>query len=352
MTKELRVGLLGYGFAGRTFHAPVIRSVPGLKLAKVLERRTSLSKERYPWVEVTDQVSELYGDDSIDIIVVATPSTNHFEFVRDALLAGKHVVVEKPFVPTAEEADELIALAGRKGKMLSIFHNRRWDGDFLTIQKLLRQGLLGQIMECEFHWDGFDPVMNPGNWRETAGQGAGVFYDLGAHFIDQALCLFGVPDTIGADVRVQREGALAHDYFDVTLGYASGLKVNLKSSRFIREQGPRYLVFGKNGTFVKYGTDPQESALINGAMPATASDWGKEPESCWGRLNTSAFGLHFNGLVETLPGCYHSYYQNIYDHLTNGAELAVKPEEARTNIRLIELALQSHTEGKTLPVTL
>jgi scyllo-inositol 2-dehydrogenase (NADP+) len=352
MTKELRVGLLGYGFAGRTFHAPVINSVPGLKLAKVLERSTSLSKERYPSVEVTDQVSELYEDDSIDIIVVATPSTNHFEFVRDALLAGKHVVVEKPFTPTAEEADELIALSRRKGKMLSVFHNRRWDGDFLTIQELLRQGGLGQVMECEFHWDGFDPVMTPGNWRETSPQGAGVFYDLGTHFIDQALCLFGVPDTIAADVRVQREGAVAHDYFDVALGYAESLKVKLKSSRFVRERGPRYRLFGTEGSFVKYGTDPQESALIHGETPESTADWGKEPESLWGRLNTSAFGLHFEGLVETLPGCYQAYYQNIYDHLTKEAELAVKPLEARTNIRLIELAIQSHAEGRTLAVTL
>lgn len=351
MPQDIRVGLIGYGFAGRAFHAPIITSVPHLQLATVVERRGARSKERYPWVTVVDNVRALYSDDTIDLVVVTTPSTNHVEFARDALLAGKHVVVEKPFTVTATEADELIALARRQGKVLSVYHNRRWDGDFLTIREILRQELLGQVMTCEFRWDVFSPVVRQGSWRESGGPGTGVWYDLGVHFLDQALCLFGVPQTITADIRMQRPGAVAHDYFDVTLGYANNLTVRLRSSRFARERGPRYVLHGTRGSFVKEGMDPQEAALIAGQSPATTPGWGVEPREHWGRLNTSVGGLHVEGVVETLPGAYQAFYQNIYDHITGQAELAVKPEEARMAIRLLELGLQSQAEGRTLAIT-
>jgi scyllo-inositol 2-dehydrogenase (NADP+) len=351
MPQTIRVGLIGYGFAGKTFHAPVITAVPHLELAAVVERRGARSKERYPWVTVVDDVRALYEDDTIDLVVVTTPSTNHAEFVRDALLAGKHVVVEKPFTATVAEADDLIALAQRQGKALSVFHNRRWDGDFLTVREILRQELLGQLVECEMRWDGFSPVLRAGNWREGEGQGAGVWYDLGVHFLDQALCLFGAPQTIAADIRMQRPGAVAHDYFDVTLGYAGQLTVRLRSSRFVRERSPRYALHGTRGSFVKYGTDPQEAALIAGQSPASTPGWGAEPRERWGVLNTSVGALHVEGAVETLPGAYQAYYQNIYDHLTGQVDLAVKPEQARMAIRLIELALQSQSEGRALSVT-
>ncbi|MCR2821132.1 oxidoreductase [Lederbergia panacisoli] len=352
MEKQLNVGLIGYGFAGRTFHAPVITSVPGLNLKKVVERRSELSKDRYPWVEVVRSANELYIDPEIDLVIVTTPSTHHVEFVRDALSAGKHVVVEKPFTATTEEADELIKLAKEKNRVLSVFHNRRWDGDFMTIREIIKNGLIGEVKECEFHWDSFNPIASSTNWREKSGLGSGVLYDLGVHFLDQAVSLFGVPATIYADVQIQREGAKAHDYFDLTLGYDRHLKVSLKSSKMVRTKGPRYILHGDKGSFIKYGLDPQEQALIDGQSPANSRSWGKEPEELWGTIETTLGGLNVKGTIETIPGAYQDYYQNIYDYITGAADLAVKSEEARMNIRLIELAIESHNLGKVLPVNI
>ncbi|MBS4193495.1 oxidoreductase [Bacillus sp. FJAT-49870] len=352
MEKQLNVGLIGYGFAGRVLHAPVITSIPGLNLKKVVERRSDYSKERYPWVEVVRSANDLYIDPEIDVIVITTPSTNHVEFVRDALSNGKHVVVEKPFTATTEEADELIELAKERNRVLSVFHNRRWDGDFMTIREIIKNGLIGKVKECEVHWDSFNPIALSTNWREKSGIGTGVLYDLGVHLFDQALCLFGVPNTISADVQIQREGAKAHDYFDLTLGYDHHLKVTLKSSRIVRTKGPRYILHGDKGSFIKFGLDPQEQALIDGRSPANSKNWGREPEELWGSFETTAGGLNVKGAIETIPGAYQDYYQNIYDHITGTADLAVKPEEARMNIRLIELAIESHKLGKVLPVSI
>jgi scyllo-inositol 2-dehydrogenase (NADP+) len=351
LSQVIRVGLVGYGFAGRTFHAPVISAVPNLELAKVVQRSSSTSKERYPWVEVVGDVRDLYEDDAIDLIVITTPSPNHYEFVRDALLAGKHVVVEKPFTTTTAEADELIELARANGKVLSVFHNRRWDGDYQTVKKIVNQGLLGQLSEVEFRWERYSPISSPGRWRNGTELGSGVFYDLGVHFLDQAVSLFGTPQTIRADIKAQREGAVADDYFDVDLGYDSGLKVSLKASLLVHDPGPRYSLHGSNGSFRKYGEDPQENALKAGKTPASPN-WGMEPREDWGTLNTTLDGLRITGQVQTIPGAYQAYFQNVYEAITGTSELAVKPEQARMAIRLIELGIQSSTEQRTVAVTL
>jgi scyllo-inositol 2-dehydrogenase (NADP+) len=349
MGDELRVGLIGYGYAGRTFHAPVITAVPDLKLVKVVQRSGTSSKERYPWVEVVNHVQELYRDDTIDLIVVTTPSTDHYEFVKDALLAGKHVIVEKPFTVTSSEADRLIALTKEQGKVLSVFHNRRWDGDFLTVREIVRQNLLGRISEAEFCWDSYRPTVGA-NWRNSDAPGAGVFYDLGVHLLDQALTLFGMPATIDAEIRAIRDNAAATDYFNVVLGYEDGLRIRIKSSPLVRERGPRYVLHGTQGSFVKYGTDPQEKALIDGETPLKPH-WGMEPETMWGTLNTSIAGLHYVGRIQTIPGSYASYFQNVYDAITGKAELEVKPEQARMAIQLIELGIKSSYERRTVEVT-
>lgn len=351
MKETLNVGLIGYGFAGKTFHAPVITAVPGLKLAKVVERRSDRSKEDYPWVEIVRDVKDLYADPDIDIVVVTTPSTDHFSFARDALKAGKHVIVEKPFTVTAAEADELIALAKEKGLVLSVFHNRRWDGDFMTVRNIVESGRLGRIVSAEFRWDRYNPVVTPGRWRDSAAPGAGVWYDLGVHFLDQALLLFGKPKTIQADIRTQREGAEADDAFDVTLGYDDGLAVRLYSSLIVRTPGPRYRLNGTSGSFVKYGEDPQENALKAGRTPLEPG-WGTDPESNWGTLEVMQDGLRFIGKVETLPGAYTEYFANVRDAVNGTAELAVKPDQARDAIRLIELGLISSREGRKIDVTL
>ncbi|WP_100405222.1 Gfo/Idh/MocA family oxidoreductase [Bacillus solitudinis] len=348
MKEIINVGLIGYGFSGRTFHAPIITSVPNMNLMTVVERNKKDSKTDYPRVTVVQDVEQLYKDERIDVLVVTTPTTNHVEFVRDALLAGKHVVVEKPFTTTVEEANELIELARQSNKMLTVYHNRRWDGDFMTVAKVLENGWIGQIKECEFRWEGFDPIPTNENWREKPGQGTGVFYDLGVHLIDQASYLFGDPETIYADIGTQREGGSADDYFHVTLGYENHLKVHLKSSKVVREAGPRYSLHGKHGSFVKFGTDPQEVDLITGKRTILDSMWGRESKQSWGKLTTSINGISFEGLVETIPGSYHSFYQNVYEHLTEKVPLAVRPEEARRSINIIELALQSSKEGRRI----
>jgi predicted dehydrogenase len=348
MNKKVRIGMIGYGFAARTFHAPVISAIPNLELRKIVQRNGKSDKERYPSVEFVNNIQDLYQDKEIDLIVVTTPSTDHFTFVKDALLAGKHVVVEKPFTTTTAEADQLIALARKMNKVLSVFHNRRWDGDFLTIQHLIKENILGQIYDVEFRWDRFSPMANK-NWRESSSIGSGLLYDLGVHFLDQALCLFGKPNTIRAEIRTLRPNTRADDYFDVTLGYKNGLSLRLKSSLLAREPGPRYSLHGTKGSFVKYGIDQQEELLKKGLTPDSPG-WGNEPKEWWGKLNTNVNKLHIEGRIETIPGSYQSFYQNIYEHIEDHNELAIKPEEARLAIYLIEMAIQSHLEKRTLKV--
>lgn len=350
MNKNVRVGIIGYGFAAKTFHAPVITSVEGLELAAIVQRSGNSCLNDYPSIKALQKVDELYHDPDIDLVVITTPSTNHYSFAKDALMAGKHVVVEKPFTTTREEADELISIAKEKGLVLSVFHNRRWDGDYLTLQEVVQRNLVGPITEAELIWDRYSPIAQPGRWRDAGGEGSGTFYDLGVHLIDQALTLFGLPNSIQADLKVQREGAQASDYFDVTLHYDSGLSVRLKSTLLSVDPAPRYRLYGKNGSYIKYGEDPQEDALKAGGVPGTPH-WGEEPAERWGTLNTTLDGLHFTGRIKTIPGSYDSYYRNVYEAITGVSELAVKAEQARMAIRVIELGMQSHAEQRRVPFT-
>lgn len=345
MTTQLQVGLVGYGVAGQVFHAPMINAVPKLKLTKIVERHGEASRQRYPWVEVVQNIDALLSDAAIDLVVIATPNLSHFELAKQALLAEKHVVVDKPFTTTSAQAQELIQLAHQTQKILSVHHNRRWDGDFQTVQQIARQGYLGQLVEYEAHYDRFRNTLKPGAWREASEPGSGILFDLGSHLIDQAQVLFGLPQAITADVRVQRAGVTVDDYFEVGLDYGN-LKVTLKAGMLVREPGPHFILHGSKGSFVKYGMDPQEGALRRGLTP-TESDWGQEPQAQWGTLNTEINGLHFYGQIETVPGCYQAFYENIYRAIVEGAELAVKPEEARNTIRMIELALASSREKCT-----
>jgi scyllo-inositol 2-dehydrogenase (NADP+) len=343
----MRVGLIGYGMAGQVFHAPVIAAVPGLRLAKVVERRGETSRQRYPWIEVVREAAALFEDEAIELIVVATPNASHYDLTRQALLAGKHVVVDKPFTLTSEQARQLIELARQQNRVLSVFQNRRWDGDFQTVRQIVRQGCLGRLVEYESHFDRFRNYFSPERaWREEGGPGSGVLFDLGSHLIDQAQVLFGLPQMLTADIRSQREAGKADDQFELILHYDQ-LKVTLKAGLLVREPGPRFALHGTEGSFVKYGVDPQEEALKRGLSPGEP-DWGLEPKEQWGTLNTQIGGLHFHGKVETARGCYQAYYENVHQAITGQAELIVKPEEARNTIRMIELALQSNAEKRTV----
>ena len=341
---EINVALIGYGMASRVFHAPFITTTPGLKLTKVFERQRSASKEEYPRVEIVRDLEQLLKDSSVDLVVVATPNSSHFEIAKHALEAGKNVIVEKPFTTTSAQARELTELAANNDLLLSVHKNRRWDGDFLTVQKVINAGMLGTLVEYEAHYDRFRDKPR-GGWKETD-EGTGVLYDLGSHLIDQAQLLFGVPQMITADLRTQRDFSKIVDNFELILHYDK-LKVTLKSGMLVREPLPRYILHGSKGSFVKYGLDPQEEALNQGRRPSEPG-WGVEPRSHWGRINTEIDGLHVEGEIETEPGSYQSYYQNIAAVLLEKAKLAVTPEQAFNTIRIIELALISNAEKRSV----
>jgi scyllo-inositol 2-dehydrogenase (NADP+) len=350
MADQMSVGLIGYGMAGRTFHAPVIQAVPNLRLKKVVERHTNDARKRYPWVEVVPDATSLLQDEEINLVVIATPNISHFDLARQSLKANKHVVVEKPFTTTSGQAQELIDLARQQNKVISVNHNRRWDGDFQTVKKLLEGRLLGRLVEYESHYNRFRNYPRLNAWREEEGAGGGILFDLGSHLIDQAQVLFGVPQMITSDIRVQRDFAKINDSFELILHY-DDLKVTLKAGMLVREQSPRFILHGTEGSFVKYGFDPQEEALKRGFIPSE-SNWGNEPREQWGTLITQVGGLDLEGQVKTIAGCYQSFYQNIVEVISGHAELAVKPEEARSTIRIIELAIESSEQKRTIHFSL
>lgn len=349
MNTIIRAGLIGFGYAGRTFHAPVITAAEGIELTAIVQRSGDEAALRYPNARLYRDVKELYADPMIDLVVVATPSTDHFQFVKDALLAGKHVVVEKPFTVTAAEADVLIEEARQRNLVLSVYHNRRWDGDFLTVSKLLEDDRLGEILEAELCWDRYRP--HAGNrWRNDDEPGAGTFYDLGVHFLDQAISLFGLPDAIRADLRRVREGARAVDSFDVSFSYdGRRLAVRLKSSMLVHKPGPRYTLHGTKGSFVKYGEDPQEDALKAGGT-GLEPDWGHESPNWWGSFYTESDGESTVERVVTIPGRYAAYYENVASAIRGEAELEVRPEQARWAVKLVELGMISDREKRTIRV--
>jgi predicted dehydrogenase len=338
--RQIQTAIIGFGLSGQFFHAPYITNHPGFRLTKVVERKGNLSKDLYPYVEVVRDFNDLLKDDSIELVIIATPNILHFELAREFLLTGKHVVVEKPFTPTSAEADELIELAGQTGKKIFVYQNRRWDGDFKTIQQVFYNGYLGEILEFEAHFDRWSPGPRRSAWRNEPLPAGGVLYDLGPHLIDQALVLFGLPRAVFADIRSQREGSRVDDYFEILLYYAK-LKVTLKASLLVKEPGPRFILHGTKGSFIKYGIDPQEEMLRQGLLPDSA-DWGKEDLQYWGILNAELHGQQFYGTIETEPGNYMGFYDNVHDVIIKGKEQAVHPEEARNVIRIIELAFESH----------
>jgi len=312
----IRVALLGRGMAGTIFHAPLIRALPQFDLATVAGAADSAAA---------------VGSPDIDLVVIATPNPSHFPLARAALEAGKHVVVDKPFATSLAEADALIELAAAKGRMLTIFHNRRWDGDFLTVRQLIESGRLGQISLFEAHWDRFRPAPRPG-WRETPGEGAGLLWDLGPHLIDQALLLFGPPDSVSGDLAIQRSGARADDYFEVTLSYGA-MRAALSASSLVTWARPRFAVHGMLGSFVKHGFDPQEEALKQGVSP-TAPGFGEEGVG-WHGLMASGDTLD---AIPTLPGRYLAFYEGVAAAIAGGAPPPVDPADARESLKIIELA--------------
>jgi scyllo-inositol 2-dehydrogenase (NADP+) len=326
----IRVGLAGYGLAGSTFHAPLIRACERIELAAVLTSRDAPNR--------VGTLGELL--DRSDLVVIATPNATHFELAVAALNAGKHVVVDKPFTVTPAQADEVIRLGQARGRVVTVFHNRRWDGDFLTVRELLPR--LGEIMLFEAHWDRFRPEIKRG-WREVAQPGGGVLNDLGSHMIDQALTLFGMPDAISADVLAQRAEAEVDDWFDLSLHYGER-RVALRSSTLIAQPRPRFGVHGTGGSFVKHGLDPQEAQLKAGMDPRNAS-FGVDENA-----GTLTFGDGKRGRAPPERGHYRAFYEQVADAVLDGAPVPVDPADARDGLVLIDLARQASALGRRLAV--
>lgn len=344
----IRVALASYGMSGEVFHAPLLAVHPDFQLYKVLERNRNKSKERYPDVTVVKKYEDILEDEKVDVVLVNTPNPLHYDMAERALNAGKHVVMEKPFTNTSEEAKKLIALAKDKGKLLTVFQNRRLDSDFLTVQKVIDSKLLGYLVEYEAHYDRYRNFIQANTWKEESGPGSGILFNLGSHMIDQALTLFGLPKSLSAKLAIQREGGKAHDAYHLILSYAT-FQVVLKSSYLVRDEGPRYKILGNLGTFTKYGLDTQEDCLKAGQLPL-GDDWGVEPPEIWGMLDTEIEGLHFRGEVESEQGNYNLFYDNLSAAINKGESLLVKAEEAMHVIRLIELAEQSNREQREVEI--
>jgi len=344
----IQVALASYGMSGKVFHAPLITTHPDFQLSKVLERHRNDAVADYPDVTTVRQFDDLLSDGHVDLIVVNTPNPHHFDMTKAALEAGKHVVVEKPFTNTVAEAEELTALAKQKNCTLTVFQNRRLDSDFLTVQKVLKQQLCGRVVDFEAHYDRYRNYIQPDTWKEESGPGSGILYNLGSHMIDQALVLFGMPETLFAKLSIQRAGGKAPDAYHLILGYADK-QVTLKSSYLVRDEGPRYKILGDLGTFTKYGLDIQEDDLKAGKAP-DEPNWGTESEDIWGTLDTELSGLPFRGKIASEAGNYLAFYDNLAQAIAGKTPLLVTAEEAKQVIHLIELAYQSNESGQELKV--
>ncbi len=345
---DIKVGLIGFGMAGRVFHAPLIDHVDGLQLSSIRETKNDhieIIKERYPTAKIVDSSMAIFNDSEVRLVVIATPNKHHYEIAKQALLAGKHVVVDKPVTVTSAEAQELIDIAKDQNKTLSIYQNRRWDSDFLTVQKIIKSGKLGRLVEYEAHFDRFKNEIRPNSWKEEGSLGTGVLYDLGSHLIDQSLVLFGLPESVSADIRIQRDNSEIPDYFSLMLEYGK-FKVTLKCGMLVKEPLPKYIISGTEGAFVKYGMDVQEKDLNEALLSLEDPQWGEEPEEIWGVLNTVSEGRN---IIKSESGSYADYYENVHAAINGNAELIVTAEQALNIIKVIELAMQSDKEKRSIP---
>jgi predicted dehydrogenase len=347
MTESIGVALIGYGYVGETFHAPLIAATKGLDLRLVSSSKPDKVHLRFPNARVVDTPEAAIADSAIRLVVIASPNTSHVPLATAALLAGKDVVVDKPFTITTDEAKALEKLAQDENLLLSVFQNRRWDGDFLTLRALIAAGELGEINYFESHFDRFRPQVRD-RWREKAGPGSGLWYDLGPHLIDQALQLFGMPETVEASILTQRPGGETDDYAHVVLGYgaASGvrsqnLQVVLHGSMLVPGGWPRFCVHGSEASWVKHGLDVQEKQLI-GRMQPGAAGWGVDPND--GTLFTPDSGRK----VPNLHGAYEHYYAAIRDALLDGAPNPVPASEAVILMTVLEAAMKSADRGRRM----
>ncbi|OUR95233.1 hypothetical protein A9Q84_15435 [Halobacteriovorax marinus] len=340
--KNVNVAIIGFGVSGRYFHAPFLLAHKGFTIKSVLSSRKDEIESLLPGITVVTDLEDILNDESIDLVINCGPTHLHFEHTKACLLKDKHVVVEKPFVTNSSDGRELIDIAKERELILSVYHNRRFDGDFLTLKELINSKKLGEIKQFESHYDRIRPVARPERWREQAGAGSGIFFDLGSHLIDQTLSLFGSPKEVFADICNQKDGVGATDYFHVIF-YYDKLRVILHGSSFT-DSSARFKLLGDKGSYIKYGLDPQEDSLRAGALP-TDSDFGLEPSESFGKLKSFESGEEI--AFETVRGSYRSFYELIHGNLSGESdELPVSAASALRVVELIEKCLVSSSEKR------
>ncbi|QCX54162.1 Gfo/Idh/MocA family oxidoreductase [Elizabethkingia sp. JS20170427COW] len=346
----INVGLCAYGMSGKYFHAPFIQEHPGFHLSAVVERHRQESKEKYPQTTIYTSVEQILEDAHIDLVVINTPIQTHLEYTKKALEAGKHVVVEKPFTVTAQQAEDLVQLAEQKNLTLSVYQNRRFDRDFLQVKEIINQGVLGKIKEVEIRFDRFRPQPGSKQHKEDVTlPGAGALHDLGAHLIDQMTQLFGKPEEIFADVFSMKGSQYANDYFEILAYYSSSLRVRVKSSVFAKEDYYAYKIFGDKGCFLQERSDSQEEELVAGNTPVFNKEWLKKTIQNDGLLHiTNLEGKEVREEVTSKPTDYMYYYEDLYNHLVLGEAAPSPGKEIVLNMEIIDAVLASNTEGRKI----
>ena len=346
MEQKIKTGIASFGMSGQVFHGPFLKVNPRFEVTRILERTRNLSKQLFSEETIVRNYTEMLNDPEVELVVVNTPDALHYDMARQALNAGKHVIVEKPATQKSRQAETLLQLAREKGLVFTSYQNRRWDNDFLTVQKVLKQGNLGRLIEFESHFDRYRTYVTPNTWKEQGDEYTGVLYNLGSHMVDQAFVLFGKPGAVTAHLKIVRNGGKVADYYDIRLDYEN-FSALLKCSYLVKDPGPRYSIHGEKGSFQKWGTDPQEESLKAGNLPVGA-DWGTESREWWGNLVFEKNGLEYQGKVKTLPGNYAAFYNNVFEAVRKGAPLAVKPEETVEVLKILEACLESNRKKGTV----
>lgn len=342
-SQPIRVGLIGYGYAGKTFHAPLIGATPGMRLVAVASRDASRVHADLPGMRVHHTPAGLIADDGIDVVVIATPNDTHAPLAAEALRAGRHVVIDKPMALDLAEARALLMLAEASAGQLSVFHNRRWDSDYLAVKQAIDDGLIGDVVHFESHIDRYRPTVRD-RWRESAVRGAGIWYDLGPHLVDQALQLFGLPHRVHAGLAIQRPGGLSEDWAHVRLDYGAR-QVIVHAGMLVAGGARRFVVHGTAGSLVKEAADRQEAQLLAG-MPPGAPGWGADPDPL--RV------IDGNGQETALAaaGDQRGYYAALRDALRGGTPMPVRPIEALATMAVIEAGFAAQRDGAAQPLPL
>jgi predicted dehydrogenase len=335
----INTALVSFGMSGKVFHAPFISTNPNYNLVGSWERSTKNIEAAYPGTKSYNSYEALLADETIDLVVVNSPNDTHYTYVKSALLAGKHVVCEKAFTNTSAEAQELDELANKKGLKLAVYQNRRYDADFLTLQKLINEGEIGDFLDVQISFERYRTTLSPKKHKEAVTPGAGLLYDLGPHLVDQALVLSGMPLAVFADIRITRKVSFVDDYFTMIL-YYPGHRITLTSGMVFMTQLPGYKVYGTKGSFIKNRSDIQEAELIAGKKPNTAN-WGEEAAEDYGTLYTDHNGLITNRIVPSVPGNYGVFYEKMADAILNNAPVPTTAQEGANIIRVLEAARNS-----------